>query len=148
MADAEDAVQEIFVDLWKSAARFNPAGSSEPVFVTMIARRRLIDRLRTRKRRPSTEPISEPRMALPDPKGAVHAETFAEASRAASAMDRLRPEQRQVLLLAIRQGLSQEEIAEALQMPLGTVKSHARRALSTLRDCLSDSGPQLEAVEP
>src|ERR1043165_482447 len=60
-ADAEDAVQEIFLDLWKSAARFDPQIASEPAFVAMIARRRLIDRRRTRRRRPTTETIaSEP----------------------------------------------------------------------------------------
>src|SRR5215813_5986353 len=60
-ADAEDAVQEIFLDLWKSAARFDPRIASESAFVAMITRRRLIDRRRTRRRRPTTETIaSEP----------------------------------------------------------------------------------------
>src|SRR5215467_13463308 len=58
-ADIEDAVQEIFLDLWKSAPRFDPAIASETAFVATIARRRLIDRRRTRGRRPATEPISE-----------------------------------------------------------------------------------------
>src|SRR5687768_17786487 len=57
--DAEDAVQEIFLDLWKSAARFDPAIASEAAFIAMIARRRLIDRKRTRRRRPTTEDITE-----------------------------------------------------------------------------------------
>src|SRR5215813_10857739 len=56
--DAEDAVQEIFLDLWRSAARFDPQIASEPAFVAMIARRRLIDRRRTRQRRPITEAIA------------------------------------------------------------------------------------------
>ncbi len=147
-ADAEDAVQEIFVDVWKNAARFEPGIASEPAFVAMIARRRLIDRLRARKRRPETDPISEPRMQLPDTDGTANAETCAEASRAADAISALRPEQRQVLLLAIRQGLSHEEIAEAMSMPLGTVKTHARRALLHVRAALADPGPRLKAVGP
>src|SRR5262245_66294972 len=59
LADAEDAVQEIFLDLWKSAARFDPNIASETAFIAMIARRRLIDRRRTRKRRPTTEQLPE-----------------------------------------------------------------------------------------
>src|SRR5436190_14026687 len=54
-SDAEDAVQEIFLDLWKSAARFDRAVASETAFVAMIARRRLIDRRRTRGRRPTLD---------------------------------------------------------------------------------------------
>src|SRR3954470_11204914 len=56
--DAEDAVQEIFLDLWRSAPRFDPQLSSEPAFVAMLARRRLIDRRRMRQRRPTTETIA------------------------------------------------------------------------------------------
>ena len=58
-ADAEDAVQEIFVDLWKSAGRFEPERSSEAGFIAMIARRRMIDRLRSEERRPQNSPIPE-----------------------------------------------------------------------------------------
>jgi RNA polymerase sigma-70 factor (ECF subfamily) len=147
-ADAEDAVQEIFVDVWKSAARYEPAVGSEPAFIAMIARRRLIDRLRARERRPATDPVSEPRMPLPNEGGAPHAETCAEASRAADAISELRPEPRQVLMLAIRQGLSHEEIAVAMSIPLGTVKTHARRALLHVREALADKGPRLKAVGP
>src|SRR5262245_63951716 len=57
--DAEDAVQEIFLDLWKSAARFDRQIASEAAFVAMIARRRLIDRKRTRGRRPTIDPVQE-----------------------------------------------------------------------------------------
>src|SRR5678816_3425476 len=56
-ADAEDATQEIFLDLWRSAARFDPIAASETTFVALIARRRLIDRRRRRQRRGDTEPL-------------------------------------------------------------------------------------------
>jgi len=130
--DAEDAVQEIFLDLWRSAARFDPQIASEPAFVAMIARRRLIDRRRTRRRRPATETIaSEPAIA----DAARGPESCAEASQAARALDRLRPEQRRVLVLATH-GLSHGEIAERTGMPLGTVKAHARRGLQSIRAAL------------
>ena len=58
-SDAEDAVQEIFIDVWKSASRFDPAIASETTFVAMIARRRLIDRGRRRMRRPEVPQIAE-----------------------------------------------------------------------------------------
>ncbi len=132
-ADAEDAVQEIFVDLWRSAARFDPAASSETAFVAMIARRRLIDRLRRNKSRPETEPLSE-RLGIES--SAVGAETCVEAGRAAQALSQLRPEQRTVLVLAVCHGLSHEEIAQRTGMPLGTVKAHARRGLLRVREAL------------
>jgi len=130
--DAEDAVQEIFLDLWKSAARFDPRIASEPAFVAMIARRRLIDRRRTQRRRPATETIdSEPAIA----DAGRGPDSCAEASQAARALDRLRPEQRRVLVLATH-GLSHGEIAERTGMPLGTVKAHARRGLQSIRAAL------------
>jgi RNA polymerase sigma-70 factor, ECF subfamily len=132
-ADAEDAVQEIFVDLWKSAARFDAAIASETVFVAMIARRRLIDRRRTRGRRPTTDPSAE----VPQLVDAGSApDTCAEASQAARALEQLRPEQRQVLLLATCHGLSHGEIAAQIGMPLGTVKAHVRRGLISIRAAL------------
>lgn len=132
-SDAEDAVQEIFVDLWKSGARFDPEVASERVFVAMIARRRLIDRRRHTGRQPGTEPIGD-LWSIVDP--GAGPERCAEASMAARALDQLRAEQREVLLLAVCVGLSHEEIAEQIGMPLGTVKSHARRGLLRIRAVL------------
>ena len=131
-ADAEDAVQEIFLDLWKSAARFDPQIASEAAFVTMIARRRLIDRRRSRVRRPTTDPMTE-MPALAD--GGSQPDVCAEASQAARALEQLRPEQRQVLV-ATCHGLSHGEIAAQTGMPLGTVKAHARRGLMSIRAAL------------
>ena len=56
-AEAEDAAQEIFLDLWRSAARFDPRQASETTYVALIARRRLVDRQRHRQRRPQAEPL-------------------------------------------------------------------------------------------
>jgi len=130
--DAEDAVQEIFLDLWKSAARFDERVASEATFVAMIARRRLIDRRRSQRRRPATETITS---EAAFPTEAHGPETSAEASQAARALARLRPEQRDVLV-ATCHGLSHGEIAEQTGMPLGTVKAHARRGLISIRAAL------------
>lgn len=134
-ADAEDAVQEIFTDIWRSAGRFDPAQGSEKVFVATIARRRLIDRLRRAGRHATHELTDEMEsLAWADP--GTHAETCAEAQTAARAVMQLRPEQRQVLELGLLQGLSHSEIAEALQMPLGTVKTMMRRGLLQVRQLM------------
>jgi len=135
-ADAEDAVQEIFTDVWRSAARFDPAQGSEKVFITTIARRRLIDRLR----RASHEPISEPIDVLDfagwaDPGSG--GEVCVEAEWAAHAVAQLRPEQRQVLQLGILSGLTHSEIATQTGMPLGTVKTNMRRGLIQVRELMS-----------
>jgi RNA polymerase sigma-70 factor (ECF subfamily) len=134
-SDAEDAVQEIFVDLWRSAKRYDPRAASEATFVAMIARRRLIDRMRSRQRR-KEEPLGEGAEASAEPPG----ELAAEAALAAKAIAQLRPEQREVLLLATLHGLSHEEIAQKTGLPLGTVKTHARRGLLRVREVLAAEG--------
>lgn len=140
--EAEDAVQEIFLDLWKSAARFDPAIASETAFVAMIARRRLIDRRRSRLRRPTADtPLagdSSDGILAVDPNPTTSADLCAEAQQAARALEQLRPEQREVLVLSTVGGLSHGEIAEQTGMPLGTVKAHARRGLLSIRAALGD----------
>jgi RNA polymerase sigma-70 factor (ECF subfamily) len=148
LPDAEDAVQEIFVDLWKSAPRFDPRVAAEAVFVTLVARRRLIDRARARRRRPATEPLGDFGAELAGTFGAPNAEVCAEAKLAAEAIAALRPEPRQVLLLAIQQGMSHEEIAVTMKLPLGTVKAHARRALLHVRAWLADPKVRGKAALP
>ena len=132
--DAEDAVQEIFLDLWRSAGRYDPQVATETAFVAMLARRRLIDRRRARMRRPTTEGIDEV-PSIPDLQ-ARPPDTDAFARQAARELGKLRPEQRQVLVLSTCHGLSHGEIAAQTGMPLGTVKAHARRGLMSIRAAL------------
>lgn len=139
--DAEDAVQEIFVDIWKNAARFDPLRSSETTFVAMIARRRLIDRIRYSNRRISADSIGEI-MAEPTDGSDGKLQLSIEAEEAARAVNALRPEQRRVLQLSIVQGMSHQEISDATGMPLGTVKTHARRGLMQVREVLGFSGSE------
>ena len=134
-ADAEDAVQETFIDVWRHAGRFDPLVASEATYITMIARRRLIDRFRRRSRELDTATIQE-EMVESTSRHVQQTEIKEEAARARQTMQQLRPEQRQVLELSITQGLSQSQIAEATNLPLGTVKTHARRGLIKLRELL------------
>ena len=144
-ADAEDIVQEIFISVWRSAHRFDPTIASESTFVSVIARRRLIDRTRQRMRRPTPGPIIQdiefehvelPRCQIKE------AGTIAQA-----ALLELRQEQQQVLQLSIECGCSHEQIATATGLPLGTVKTHARRGLLKLRDALIESGIDIDPIE-
>jgi RNA polymerase sigma-70 factor, ECF subfamily len=133
--DAEDAVQEIFVDIWKNAAKFDPAQASETTFVAMIARRRLIDRIRFTNRRISADSLDD-MLAEPAGSSAKEMQMLIEGREAFEALNELRPEQRQVLQLSIIHGLSHQEIADSTGMPLGTVKTHARRGLLQARELL------------
>jgi RNA polymerase sigma-70 factor (ECF subfamily) len=135
-SDAEDATQEIFLDIWRSAGRFDATQGSDKVFIAMIARRRLIDRLRKTSGEPPMDPVEVlESVAWSDPGSA--SETSLEAELAARALMELRPEQRQVLELGLLHGLSQSEIAARLGMPLGTVKSFMRRGLIKVREFLN-----------
>ncbi|MBA4029103.1 MAG: RNA polymerase subunit sigma-24 [Planctomyces sp.] len=142
-AEIDDAVQDIFLAVWRSAPRYDPALGSEETFVAMVARRRLIDRQRRAMRRPAPvmgmdlgasvgRPLTEDEAAPSEP-GDI-------GQRALRLLESLRPEQQTVLRLSICRGLSHEEIAALLGMPLGTVKTHVRRGLIALRERLADEG--------
>jgi RNA polymerase sigma factor (sigma-70 family) len=134
-AEAEDAVQEIFVEIWKNAPRFDASIASETAFVAMIARRRLIDRRRKASRQLDNEPLPEA-VTLSRPTPDQLGELGDEAARATEALSQLSTEQQKVLRLSIYHGLSHEKIARSVGLPLGTVKTHARRGLIRLRAIL------------
>ncbi len=146
-AEAEDAVQEVFIDIWKSAGRFDPSRASEAAFVAMVARRRLIDHLRRTERRPQTTEMPEG-FEVPDP-NQHHPEVGAEAAIAARALQQIKPEQRNVLVMSVYHGMTHAEIVEETGLPLGTVKSHIRRGLSEVRRILgtTSTSPTQEAAE-
>lgn len=142
--DAEDAVQEIFVDVWKNAGRYDETQSSETTFIAMIARRRVIDRIRHSTRRISADSLDDI-LYEPSTRTDKAMQMSVEANEAAEAMRTLRPEQQQVLRLSIIQGMSHQEISDATGMPLGTVKTHARRGLTQVREVLGlGNGGQLK----
>ena len=103
----------------------------------MIARRRLIDALRKVSRRPE---VQMPEVG-PDPSGRQHIdmELSVEAASAAKLLEELRPEQREVIELSIYQGMTHQEIADATELPLGTVKSHIFRGLAAVRKSLAEA---------
>ncbi len=138
-AEVEDAVQDIFLDVWKSAARFDGSVASEVTFVAMIARRRLIDRLR-RVSGSREKTVLEDTTPPAAPRDAVAVDQSDDVSAAVEAFAKLSEDQQRVLRLSIQQGLSHERIAGVTGMPLGTVKTHARRGLMRLRELAGAGG--------
>jgi RNA polymerase sigma-70 factor (ECF subfamily) len=143
-SEAEDAVQEAFIELWRSAASFDPNLGAEVTFVATVARRRFIDRRRRTARQPVTEMLDE---GLSAAASTLAPELGAEAALCARALAQLRPEQQHVLTLITCQGLSHEEVAATTGMPLGTVKAHARRGLMQIRAALGEPPAQLTRME-
>lgn len=133
---SEDLVQEIFIQIWSQAERYDPKRASEATFITTIARRRVIDHSRKVGRRPIQEELPEQAPSEATPFEAFELQD--EARVAAEAIAELKPEQQEVLRLSIVEGLTHSEIAEHTQLPLGTVKSHARRGLERVRSILKE----------
>ena len=105
-ADADDAVQEIFLDIWKNAARFNRNVASEKTFVMMIARRRLIDRRRKLGREPQLQLLDEVALNSSKQDDADKLELGDEFVRATRCLEALQKEQRQAVELAVYHGLT------------------------------------------
>lgn len=142
---AEDAVQEIFVALWKGSGRFDPSLGSESLFITTIARRRLIDRFRSRASKPEPEQLEELVIAERDPE-LERVDTRDEAQPALAALARLKPEQRKLLELWVLRGMTHSEIATSTGMALGTVKSQIRRGLIRVRELIQATEVQEKTV--
>ena len=138
-SQAEDVVQEAFLDLWRGAARFDPERSRPASYLLTFVHRRAVDLIRREQARPQrgagVEDIAE-RAGRDDIAGSLVGREQGAAVRASLAD--LPGPQRQVLELAYFSGLSQSEIAEQLGEPLGTVKSRTHVALARLRELLGE----------
>ena len=133
---AQDAVQEAFLGAWRTAAAFDPARGSASTWLLTLVHRRAVDVVRREQRR-RTEPLpDEPA----DAAGQADDDALVRDRRRAvqEAVARLPADQRRALELAYYGGLTQSELAEALGIPLGTVKSRMFTALARLRDLLGD----------
>ena len=140
---AEDVVQEIFTDLWKSANRYDPAIATESTFIGMLARRRAIDFVRREKRSPLFEPLPESDViphCLVDSPSAIRCDSH----EVRAALQILPEDTRRIFSLHFEQGMSHPEIVEKTGLPLGTVKTRLRRGLIDVRNHLR----RLEGAEP
>lgn len=141
--EAEDVVQEIFTEIWRTAARFDADQGTEATFVAMVARRRIIDKARHRSRTPDTAPLADEHQDVLDTGAMAKVESGAEAALAAKLLDRLSDDQRRVLTLTVGQGFSHQQVAAKIGMPLGSVKTNARRGLLRMRELLAAEGVAL-----
>jgi RNA polymerase sigma-70 factor (ECF subfamily) len=142
---AEDVVQEAFWRVWKRAATFQTSNGQFAPWLFGIVRNLCIDELRRRQARPlsiQNDPDDQVLLAIPDNQPDMDTLSW-EAERRrliSSALDELPADQRQVIELAYFGGLSQREIADKLNNPLGTVKTRVRLALAKLKGVLQLQG--------
>lgn len=138
--EAEDVVQETFAELWEKADRFDPGKASSSTFIGLVARRRSIDWLRRKSRRPELQP-------LPDDFDQKISAPAAEGSRVDTeslhaALRQLPEEIRELFQLHFTSGLTHPEIADRTGLPLGTVKTRLRRGLISMRALMRGDNPE------
>ena len=141
--DAEEAVMDTFAQAWRQADRFAEARGSVAAWLTMIARSRSLDMMRARSRREhhttraeQDEPGHPPGMSAWRPNPAKAYDNLERRQQVQMALQALSAPQRQAIELAYYEGLTQTQIADRLQEPLGTVKTRVRTGMEKLRDTL------------
>ena len=131
---AEDAVQETFASIWRSAGSYRPERGPGAPWLYAVARNAIVDRARSRSEAPTEAPEEASAEAGPPDR----AEQSWVAWRVHRALEELPEREREVIVLAYWSGLSQSEVAEYLAIPLGTVKTRTRAALARLAEILAD----------
>jgi RNA polymerase sigma-70 factor (ECF subfamily) len=143
-ADAQDVVQDVFIQIWDKAKLYDPSKGKPLTWALTLTRNRSIDRIRSIQRRTRLRDDFEKETVVDESAGVREALSGVDASEKSQilrdAVARLSPEQRKVVELAFFGGFTQSEIAERLGEPLGTVKARARRGLMKLKEIL---GPQI-----
>jgi len=139
--DAEEIVCDVYTNAWAAAAKYDASRGSVMAWLAVMARNRAIDRLRQRRDHLSLDDSQHEALA-----GSIQGDAmgpdevlarFQSGSAVRAALEKLTPQRRLLLGLAFFQDMSHQEIADSLGMPLGTVKSHVRRALGVLHEALS-----------
>jgi RNA polymerase sigma-70 factor, ECF subfamily len=141
-ADAQDVVQDVFIQIWDKARLYDPAKGKPLTWALTLTRNRSIDRIRAIQRRSRLRDDFEKETVADESAGIREALSGVDASERTQilrdAVGRLSPEQRKVIDLAFFGGLTQSEIADRLGEPLGTVKARARRGLMKLKELLGE----------
>jgi len=141
-ADAQDVVQDVFIQIWDKAKLYDPAKGKPLTWALTLTRNRAIDRIRAIQRRTRLRDEFEQETTVDESAGVREALSGVDASEKGqilrAAVNQLSPQQKKVIELAYFSGLTQTEIADKLGEPLGTVKARARRGLLKLKELLSD----------
>jgi len=130
--EAADVLQEVFWELWRSARSYDPARGSPEAWVTVRARSRGIDRVRSSRRREEMFAVTD----VPDERAENPGARVEDRESVVGALRELPDTQRIVIELAYLKGLTQTEIATRLAQPLGTVKTRMRLGMERLRDLM------------
>jgi RNA polymerase sigma-70 factor, ECF subfamily len=139
---AEEMTQETFTRLWRRANAYDPERGTVPTFLFTIARRVAVDIWR----RPSSRRIDDPLVALPPPEHRDEISPLLTGLTVKQALNTLSTAHRQIIELGYFRQLSQSEIAQRLDLPLGTVKTRTYHALRALKEALADLDPTLSPV--
>jgi RNA polymerase sigma-70 factor, ECF subfamily len=139
VAEAEDVVQEVFMQAWHQASRYSAVRGAVAAWLLTLARSRAIDRLRARRARPGVAVDNRSAGQIPDGAVPVDAQVLSleQVRRLRAALDELPLLQRAAIELAYFEGLTHAEIAARLEQPLGTVKTRIRLAMVKLRNVLT-----------
>jgi RNA polymerase sigma-70 factor (ECF subfamily) len=137
-AQAEEVAQEVLVEVWRSASRFDPGRGSARAWVMTIAHRRAVDRVRAEQAamERAEKSARESARVAPDQDVAEEVEGRLERQRLRRCLRGLTDLQRESVTLAYYRGYTYQQVAELLGAPLGTVKTRMRDGLAKLRDCL------------
>lgn len=135
--EAEDALQDVYVSVWRRAGSFDPVRASPITWLAALARNRAIDRLRSSRRSRGTEPVAAALdIADPAPGALAGLEAGEDRARLLGCIGELEDRTAQAIRAAFFAGLTYAELAERMAVPLGTMKSWIRRGLLKLKDCL------------
>ena len=137
---AEEVLQDSFVSIWNHAADYAQAKSAPTTWMSAIVRNRSLDIVRRTREEPDVDDKLAANLEDESASPAREMQKRAEAHSLRECLGELEAEQRQSIALAFYQGLSHSELADHLRRPLGTVKTHIRRGLLKLRDCLARTG--------
>jgi RNA polymerase sigma-70 factor (ECF subfamily) len=133
---ADDVLQEVYIRIWERAVDYDADKGSPIAWMAAIARNRALDEVR-RKRPVSIEDAPETMdIASDEPSPLDNLNQSQEMQRLSRCLDGLEPDRRDMVLLAYRQGLTREELAQRYARPVPTIKTWLRRSLAQLKDCL------------
>jgi RNA polymerase sigma factor (sigma-70 family) len=135
--EAEDVLQDVYITVWRRAGTFDPARASPITWLVAIARNRSIDRLRSSAKSARSRTLDEAADVSDDaPSALAQIESSDEHRRLMDCLSELEPRYAAAVRSAFLDGVAYEELAQRMNMPLGTMKSWIRRCLLRLRQCL------------